>query len=127
MPKLAVFPKAWLDDLCITGRMSLREWVDLGASLGVDGLEFYSGFIDLKPPGAAAAYRRMASDLALSIRMFCCSPDFTHPDPGFRRQQVDAEWRWIDTTSELGASYCRVLSGQRRPDVNRDDGLRYAA
>jgi sugar phosphate isomerase/epimerase len=29
--------------------------------------------------------------------------------------------------AELGASYCRVLSGQRRPDVSREDGLRFAA
>jgi sugar phosphate isomerase/epimerase len=27
----------------------------------------------------------------------------------------------------LGGHYCRVLSGQRRPELSRDDGLRYAA
>ena len=48
MPKLAAFPKAWLDDLCVKGTMSLREWIELGASLKVDGLEFYSGFSDLR-------------------------------------------------------------------------------
>jgi sugar phosphate isomerase/epimerase len=127
MPKLAAFPKAWVDDLCVTGRMSLREWVGLGASLGVDGLEFYGEFLDLKPPGATAEFRRVVADHGLSVPMFCCSPDFTHPDPGFRRQQVDAERRWIDMTVELGGSFCRVLSGQRRPGLGRDEGLRYAA
>ena len=30
-------------------------------------------------------------------------------------------------TVDLGGQYCRVLSGQRRPEVSRQDGLRYAA
>ena len=127
MPKLAAFPKAWLDDLCVSGAMSLREWIDTGASLGVDGLEFYSGFLDLQKPDAPAVYRRMAEDQGLALPMFCCSPDFTHPDPPFRQRQVDLEKSWIDTTAALGGRFCRVLSGQRRPEVGRDDGLRYAA
>jgi sugar phosphate isomerase/epimerase len=27
----------------------------------------------------------------------------------------------------LGCSFCRVLSGQRRPEISREDGIRYAA
>jgi sugar phosphate isomerase/epimerase len=128
MPKLAAFPKAWLDDLCVTGTMSLREWIEIGASLNVDGLEFYSGFLDLqKSPDAPATYRRMAEDKGLALPMFCCSPDFTHPDAAFRQQQIDLEKGWIDTTAALGGQFCRVLSGQRRPEVTRADGLRYAA
>ena len=30
-------------------------------------------------------------------------------------------------TAALGGQFCRVLSGQRRPDVSRADGLRFAA
>src|SRR5215210_5263415 len=86
MPRLAAFPKAWLDDLCVTGTMSLREWIEIGASLHIDGLEFYSGFLDLqKSPDATAVYRRMAEDRDLALPMFCCSPDFTHPDADFRQ------------------------------------------
>ena len=127
MPKLAAFPKAWLDDLCVSDRMTIRQWVDLAAPLGVDGLEFYSGFRELTGPAAWAEARRVAEDRGLSIPMLCCSPDFTHPDPAFRQKQVDAEKGWIDMAAALGAGYCRVLSGQRRPEVSREDGLRYAA
>ena len=127
MPKLAAFPKAWLDDLCVTGTMTIRQWVEIGATLGVDGLEFYSGFLELKGIDEAKAARRVVEDHGLSMPMFCCSPDFTHPDPAFRRQQVDAEKAWIDQTAALGGRYCRVLSGQRRPEVSREEGLRYAA
>lgn len=127
MPKIAAFPKAFIDELCVTGAMSLRQWIELAASLGVAGLEFYHGFLGLKDPSAWAEARRLAEDHGLSIPMFCCSPDFTHPDPAFRRQEIDTEKHWIDVAAKLGCKYCRVLSGQNRPEVSREEGLRYAA
>ncbi len=127
MPKLAAFPKAYMDALCVDGTMTLREWIELGASLDIDGLEFYSGFLELRDERRWGEYRRMAEDRGLAIPMLCCSPDFTHPDPAFRQAEIDKEKRWIELTAALGGRYCRVLSGQRRPEVSREEGLRYAA
>lgn len=127
MPKLATFPKAFIDSLCIDGSMSLNEWIDLASTLDIDGLEFYCGFLDLADRSRWTEYRNRLEDKSLTMPMLCCSPDFTHPDPAFRREQVDAEKRWIEMTAELGGQYCRVLSGQRRPEVTRSEGIRYAA
>ena len=127
MPKLAAFPKAFMDQLCVDGTMTVRQWIDLVATLDIDGLEFYSGFLEFKDRANCVLLRRMVEDHGLTIPMLCCSPDFTHPDPAFRRQQVDLQRGWIDMTQTLGGQYCRVLSGQRRPEVSREDGLRYAA
>ncbi len=127
MPRLAAFPKAYMDQLCVDGTMSIREWIELAATLGVDGLEFYSGFLRLEDQHVQRESRKIAANCGLSIPMLCCSPDFTHPDAAFRREQVEREKRWIDMTAELGGNYCRVLSGQRRPEVSRDEGLNYAA
>jgi sugar phosphate isomerase/epimerase len=127
MPRLAAFPKAFVDALCVTGTMTLRQWIEFGADLQLDGLEFYTRFLELQTPGAAEAARRMAADHGLEIPMLCASPDFTHPDPEFRRQQIETQMRAIDLCAALGGQYCRVLSGQRRPELPRDDGLRCAA
>src|SRR5688572_28342602 len=62
VPKLAAFPKAWLDDLCVTGYMSLRQWIDLGATFGVDGLEFYTGFLGLQDPNRWIEARHTLDD-----------------------------------------------------------------
>ena len=126
MPKLAAFPKAYMDQLCVHGTMAIAEWVELGSRLNVDGLEFYTGFLELQQPGAAAQARELAEERNLTIPMLCCSPDFTHPDLSFRQAQIEHEQRWIELTAELGGKYCRVLSGQRRPEVSREDGVRYA-
>lgn len=125
MPKLAAFPKAYLDDLCVHNTMTIRQWIALARTLDIDGLEFYSGFTELASPAAWGESKRIAADHGLVIPMLCCSPDFTHPDPAFRQDQIDKEKRWIDMAAALGASYCRVLSGQRRPEVSRADGLNY--
>ncbi len=125
-PKLAAFPKAFMDPLCVTGEMSLRQWIDLAATLNVDGLEFYMDFIDLRDPVKWPVIRRAVEEKNLSIPMMCCSPDFTHPDPAFRQKQVMQERAWIDMTAALGGKYCRVLSGQRRPEVSRAEGINYA-
>ncbi|NRB52471.1 MAG: sugar phosphate isomerase/epimerase [Saprospiraceae bacterium] len=124
-PKLAAFPKAYMDALCIDNSMSLQQWIELGAQLGVDGLEFYSGFLALQDSKNWSHYKQLANDHGLSIPMMCCSPDFTHPDPNFRAAEVEKEKSWIEMTAALGGSYCRVLSGQARPEVNREEGIRY--
>jgi sugar phosphate isomerase/epimerase len=127
MPQLAAFPKAFMDELCVDGSMSIRDWVELAAPLGIEGLEFYSGFLELRERKHWATARREVEQAGMTIPMLCCSPDFTHSEADFRRRQVEHEKQWIEMAAALGAKYCRVLSGQRRPEVSRADGILYAA
>jgi len=126
MPKIAAFPKAWLDNLCVRGDMTVAQWVDMAAPIGADGLEFYAGFLELSDATRWPEFRKRVEDRGMSIPMLCCSPDFTHPDPAFRAEQVAREKGWIDMAAALGTGFCRVLSGQRRPEVTREEGIGYA-
>ncbi|QDT82232.1 Inosose dehydratase [Gimesia maris] len=126
MPKLAAFPKAFMDELCLSGEMTLHQWIDLAATLDIDGLEFYAGFLEMKDRNFWPEAKKMASDQGLEIPMMCCSPDFTHPDEAFRNEQIELEKFWMEMTAALGGKYCRVLSGQRRPEVSREEGIQYA-
>jgi len=127
MPRLAAFPKGFLDALCVERTMTLAEWIDLAATLDIDGLEFYAGFPELADRAHWPAIRAQLASHDLAMPMLCCSPDFTHPDPSFRAQEIAKEIGWIELTAGLGGQFCRVLSGQRRPEVAVDDGLRFAA
>ena len=103
--------------------MTLREWVDLSAPLGLDGLEYYSGMLELADPANWPVARRTVEERGMVIPMLCCSPDFSHPDVDFRAQEIEKEKNWIRMAAALGAGYCRVLSGQRRPELTRERGL----
>jgi len=107
--------------------MTLREWVDLAAPLGLDGLEYYSGMLELADPARWAEARRTVEERGLVIPMLCCSPDFSHPDAEFRRVEIEKEKNWIRMAAALGAGYCRVLSGQRRPELTREQGIELVA
>jgi sugar phosphate isomerase/epimerase len=107
--------------------MTLREWVDLAAPLGLDGLEYYSGMLELADPARWAEARRTVEERGLVIPMLCCSPDFSHPDAEFRRVEIEKEKNWIRMAAALGAGFCRVLSGQRRPELTREQGIELVA
>ena len=126
-PRLAAFPKAYMRALCRDGTMTVAEWIDLAATLGVEGVEWYAGFLEMADEAAWPRFRRAVEAHGMTIPMMCCSPDFTHPDPAFRAAEIAKQKRWIDMTHALGGSYCRVLSGQRRPELSDAEGVRLAA
>lgn len=126
-PKLAAFPKLYMQALCKDGTVSLAQWIDAAAELPIDGLEWYAGFLEMQDRANWQPLRRKVEEKGLTIPMMCCSPDFTHPDADFRIEQIEQEKQWIDMTAALGGRYCRVLSGQRRPMLSREEGIRYAA
>jgi len=127
MPKLAVFPKAFMNALCNDGTMRVAEWIELAVKLDVKGLEWYAGFLEMKDKKNWPLFRQMVEDHGKEIPMMCCSPDFTHPDLSFRQNEIEKQKNWIDMTYALGGTYCRVLSGQRRPVLSLDEGVKYAA
>lgn len=127
MPRLAAFPKAFMHALCKDGSMKLSQWIELASRLDVEGLEWYAGFLEMADPSGWTGFRQQVEDRGLVIPMMCCSPDFTHPDAAFRDGQITRQKGWIDMTHALGGSYCRVLSGQRRPQLNLEEGVRLAA
>jgi sugar phosphate isomerase/epimerase len=126
MPRLAVFPKAFMQALCKDGSMKVADWIRLAGKLDIDGLEWYAGFIEMSDENNWKLFRRMTEDTGKVIPMMCCSPDFTHPDEAFRKKEIEKEKRWIDMTHALGGNYCRVLSGQRRPELSIDEGVKLA-
>lgn len=127
MPKLAAFPKAFMQALCKDGTMKVSQWIELASKLDIDGLEWYSGMIEMNDAENWPRFRKEVEAKGMTIPMMCCSPDFTHPDAAYRAKEIAKQKLWIDMTHILGGSYCRVLSGQRRPELSIDEGVRLAA
>jgi sugar phosphate isomerase/epimerase len=121
-PRLAAFPKCYMDELCVDRSMTVFEWIDLAATLGVDGLEFYSGFLE-DDARFLSAVKAALEKHNLAMPMLCCSPDFTQPDPVLLQAEIEREKRMIEITAFFGGRFCRVLSGQRRPELTREKGV----
>lgn len=126
MPKLAAFPKAFMQELCKTGTMKVSDWIDLASKLDIEGLEWYAGFIEMQDVNNWQKFKDEVAEKGKQIPMLCCSPDFTHPDLAFRQKEVEKQKNWIRMCQTLGGKYCRVLSGQRRPELSIEEGIQYA-
>jgi sugar phosphate isomerase/epimerase len=121
-PKLAAFPKCYIDDLCVHKTMTLFDWIEMASTLGVDGLEFYAGFLKDEPAFLEAVKDRLEKH-GLQMPMLCCSSDFTQPNPELLNAEIEREKRMIELTAFFGGKFCRVLSGQRYPELSREDGV----
>ncbi|BCV19944.1 sugar phosphate isomerase/epimerase family protein [Moorella sp. Hama-1] len=125
MPRIAAFPKCFINELCETRSMSIFEWIDLAATLEVDGLELYPGFLLSYERSYLKKVKQAISDHGLTVPMFCVSPNFTNPDPAARRQEIEKYRQILDVVAFFEGETCRVLSGQAYPAVSREDGIKW--
>ena len=58
MPRLAAFPKLYMQALCKDGTMSLSEWIDMASELPVQGLEWYAGFLEMQDRSQWSSIRK---------------------------------------------------------------------
>src|SRR3954447_6550090 len=124
MPRLAAFPKGFLQALA-EGRMSVFEWIELAGTLGVGGVELSPAFLEATGSRSLARVRAAAERRGLALPMLCHSPDFTQPDAGARRRELDRTREMIAVTAELGGGHCRVLSGQNHPGLHEPEAIRW--
>lgn len=125
MVRLAAFPKCFLDDIIIHKTMTLFDWIEEAGHLGVDGLEMHDLFFDGREASYLEEVIAKCKDAGLAMPMMCFSPDFTQPDPQRRLEELAKQKKAIDLTVQLGGSFCRTLTGQNRPGLDRKKAVRW--
>lgn len=127
-PKISAFPKCYLEEIS-QRRMSLFSWIEEARQLDCDGLEMYEGFFERLDESYLLEVRSAINSTGREMPMLCCSPDFTHPSEAKRMAAIEYQQKMIRVAHTLGGpgTVCRVLSGQRWPELTRDQGLKYAA
>src|SRR6188768_2654326 len=117
--KLSAFPKCYLDQIAGERSMTVFEWIAMARQLDADGLEMYEGFFTSLEPEYLDRVSDTIRAAGFEMPMLCCSPDFTNPDADARKRAVEHEAKMIEVTRRMGGprSVCRVLSGQRYPEV----------
>ncbi|MCB9159617.1 MAG: sugar phosphate isomerase/epimerase [Caldilineaceae bacterium] len=123
--QISAFPKCYLDAISFDKSMSVFDWIEMATALPAEGLEMYEGFLwqldDAYVDSVAAAIQ----DAGFAMPMMCCSPDFTNPDADARKRAVEHEAEMIRVTRRMGGpgAVCRVLTGQRYPEVSVPQGV----
>jgi sugar phosphate isomerase/epimerase len=128
--KIAAFPKCYLDDICLKHTMTVFDWIEMARQFrGAEGLEMYEGFFPSLDDTSIDRVGEAIHQAGFEMPMLCCSPDFTNPDPEGRKRAFDHEVEMIRITRRLGGprAACRVLTGQRYPEVSREQGLAWVA
>ena len=122
--KISAFPKCYIDRIAGDRTMSVFDWIEMARSLDADGLEMYDGFFTSLEPSYLDQVGEAIAAAGFAMPMLCCSPDFTNPDPDARKRAVDREAELIQVARRLGGprTVCRILSGQRYPDISRRHG-----
>jgi sugar phosphate isomerase/epimerase len=87
----------------------------------------YEGFLTSLDRAYLDSVGEAIHGAGFAMPMLCCSPDFTNPDADSRRRAIDREIAMVGVARRLGGprTVCRVLSGQRYPDVAREQGLEW--
>ena len=125
--KISAFPKCYLDDIAGDRTITVFDWIDMARTLDAEGLEMYEGFFTSLDDDYIFQVRDAIAEAGFEMPMLCCSPNFTHPDSDERKRAVEHEAKMIRITKLLGGegAVCRVLSGQRYPNVSREQGLQW--
>jgi sugar phosphate isomerase/epimerase len=125
--QLAAFPKCYLDRIAGDRSMSVYDWIEMAKQLDADGLEMYDGFFTSLDNDYIDRVGEAIHSAGFAMPMLCCSPDFTNPNPDARKRAVDRECELVRVTRRFGGprAVCRVLSGQRYPEVSREQGLQW--
>lgn len=124
--KISAFPKCYLE-MISTGEMTVFEWIEMAKQLDADGLEMYEGFFRSLDNTYIDSIGEAIEAAGFAMPMLCCSPNFTVADAGERQKQVDRQAQMIGIARRLGGpgTVCRVLSGQRYPDVTWEQGRQW--
>jgi sugar phosphate isomerase/epimerase len=121
--RISAFPKCYLDQIA-AGKMSVFVWIEMAKQLDADGLEMYEGFFTSLDSAYLDTVAEAIHAAGFAMPMLCCSPDFTAPDPGRRKREIEREAEMIRVTRRLGGAgaVCRILSGQRYPEIAWEQG-----
>jgi len=122
--KISAFPKCYLETIT-DGEMSVFDWIEMAKPLGAEGLEMYEGFLTSLDDAYLSELAAALKAAGFAMPMLCCSPNFTNPEETARKAAVKHEIKMIEVTRKLGGAkaVCRVLTGQRYPEVSIEQGL----
>ena len=124
--KLSCLPVSLYDDI-FTGKSSVTDWIQFGAELGLDAVDFSIKFFPKRDTATIKQTRTALEKYNITPCMIACYSDFTHPDPAQRAQELTDLKADIALAKALGVEFLRVTAGQNHPGTERAAGVQWVA
>lgn len=120
--KLSCLPVSLYDDI-FSGKSSVADWIQFGAELGLDAVDFSIKFFPERDTATLNHTIAALEKFDVQACMLACYSDFTHPDPTQRQQELTNLKADIALAKALGAKFVRVTAGQNHPGIERTTGV----
>ncbi len=122
--KLSCLPVSLYDDI-FGGKSSVEDWIQFGAELGLDAVDFSIKFFPERDTITLNHTIAALEKFNIQPCMLACYCDFTHPDATQRQQELIDLKADIALAKALGAKFVRVTAGQNHPGVERATGVQW--
>ena len=122
--KLSCLPVSLYDGI-FTGKSTVADWIQLGAELGLDAVDFSIKFFPKRDAETIKNTRTALENFSIEPCMLACYCDFTHPDAAQRAQELTDLKADIGLAKALGVKFIRVTAGQNHPGTEREVGVRW--
>ena len=122
--KLSCLPVSLYNDI-FTGKSSVADWIQFGAELGLDAVDFSIKFFPKRDTETIKQTRAALEKYNITPCMIACYSDFTHPDPAQRAQELTDLKADIALAKALGVEFLRVTAGQNHPGTERAVGVQW--
>lgn len=108
------------------GSMSLEQFVDTCADLGLEGVELTSYYFSSTETAYLQSLKRYCFLRGMHIAATAVGSNFTQVDAEKRAAHVRMTKEWIDHSVVLGAPCIRVFAGPIPPDVAEEQAFAWA-
>ena len=122
--KLSCLPVSLYDDI-FTEKSTVADWIQLGAELGLDAVDFSIKFFPNRDAERIKDIRATLERFNIEPCMIACYCDFTHPEAAQRAQELTDLKADIALAQAFGAKFIRVTAGQNHPGIERETGVRW--
>ena len=104
----------------LNGSMTLDDLLEFCAAQGLMAVDitgyYFKGYPRVPADDVLYQVKRKAFSLGLEICGTGVRNDFTHPDPGKRKENIQLVKNWIDVSRKLGGQTLRIFSGNQKPE-----------
>ncbi len=121
---LSCLPVTLYNDI-FSGKRSVADWIQFGAELGLDAVDFSIKFFPQRDTEAVKQIRSILEKHRIRACMLACYSDFTHPNKTQRDQELSNLKVDISLAKALGAEFVRVTAGQNHPGIERKKGVQW--